>query len=163
MSNLYRGPSKDASYQVSIHLAKPFQRGQFFRNQPIRNKNCLWRPCLLTDRDEMSNLHRRHDIDASYQVSVHLAKWFQRKSANQKQELPMLAMFVNGSGQNEQSLERTFHRCFLPSLTSFGWGVSEEKIKVWKVNGWWTPSDGKSSHCLWKGELTRIFLEKNMK
>jgi hypothetical protein len=25
--------------------------------------------------------------------------------ANQKQELPMVAMFVNGSGQNEQSLE----------------------------------------------------------
>jgi len=30
--------------------------------------------------------------------------------------LPMVAMFVNGSGQNEQSLERTFHRCFLPSF-----------------------------------------------
>jgi hypothetical protein len=30
------------------------------------------------------------------------------KSANQKQELPMVAMFYNGSGQNEQSLERTF-------------------------------------------------------
>jgi hypothetical protein len=42
------------------------------------------------------------------------------KSANQKQELPMVAMFVNGSGQNEQSLERTFHRCFLPSFSSFG-------------------------------------------
>ena len=26
MSNLYRGPSIDASYQVSIHLAKRFQR-----------------------------------------------------------------------------------------------------------------------------------------
>jgi hypothetical protein len=26
------------------------------------------------------------------------------KSANEKQELPMAAMFVNGSGQNEQSL-----------------------------------------------------------
>ena len=38
-----------------------------------------------------------------------------KKSANQKQELPMVAMFVNGSGQNEQSLERTYHRCFLPS------------------------------------------------
>jgi hypothetical protein len=25
------------------------------------------------------------------------------KSANQKQEFPMVAMFVNGSGQNEQS------------------------------------------------------------
>jgi hypothetical protein len=41
--------SKDASYQVSIHLSKRFQRRQFFRNQPIRNKNCLWWPCLLTD------------------------------------------------------------------------------------------------------------------
>ena len=27
-----------------------------------------------------------------------------KKSANQKQELPVLAMFVNGSGQNEQCL-----------------------------------------------------------
>jgi hypothetical protein len=27
-----------------------------------------------------------------------------KKSANQKQELPVVAMFVNGLGQNEQSL-----------------------------------------------------------
>jgi hypothetical protein len=27
-----------------------------------------------------------------------------KKSANQKQESPVVAMFVNGSGQNEQSL-----------------------------------------------------------
>jgi hypothetical protein len=53
------------------------------------------------------------------------------KSANQKQELPVVAMFVNGSGQNMQPLERTFHRC---GFSSFGWGVSEEKIKMWKVN-----------------------------
>jgi hypothetical protein len=79
MSNLYRGPSKDASYQVSIHLAMWFQRIRFFRNQPIRNKNCLWRPCLLTDQDEMSNLYRGPVIDASYEVSVHLAKRFQRR------------------------------------------------------------------------------------
>ena len=94
---------------------------------------------FVNDRDEMSNLYRGPSIDASYQVSVHLAKRFQRrrflKSANQKQELPVVAMFVNGSGQNVQSLERTFHRCFLPSFSSFGWGVSEEKIKMWKVNG----------------------------
>ena len=66
-----------------------------------------WWPCLLTDReemsnlnrghsiddsyqvsvvaifvnhrDEMSNLHRGHSIDASYQVSVNLAKHFQRR------------------------------------------------------------------------------------
>jgi hypothetical protein len=29
MSNLYRGPSKDASYQVLVHLAKRFQRKRF--------------------------------------------------------------------------------------------------------------------------------------
>jgi hypothetical protein len=37
MSNLYRGPSIDASYQVSFHLAMRFQR-RFFRNRPIRNR-----------------------------------------------------------------------------------------------------------------------------
>ena len=79
MSTLYRGSSIDASYQVSIHLAKRFQRRRFFRIRPIRNRNGLWRPCLLTDRYEMSNLYREPAIDASYQVSVHLAKRFQRK------------------------------------------------------------------------------------
>jgi hypothetical protein len=79
MSNLYRGPPKDAPYQVLIHLTKRFQRRRFFRNQPIRNKNGLWWPCLLTDRDEMSNLYRGPAIDDSYQVSVHLAKRFQRR------------------------------------------------------------------------------------
>ena len=56
-----------------------FFREDFFRNQPIRNKNCLWWPCLLTNRDEMSNLYRTLSIDASYQVSVHLVKSWQRK------------------------------------------------------------------------------------
>ena len=49
MSNLYRGPSIDATYDVSVHLAKRFQSRRFFRNRPISNKNCLCRPCLLTD------------------------------------------------------------------------------------------------------------------
>jgi hypothetical protein len=78
MSNLYRGSPNDASYQVLIHLAKQFQRRRFFRNQPIRNKNVLWWPCLLTDQDKMSNLYRGSSIDASYQISVHLGKWFPR-------------------------------------------------------------------------------------
>ena len=122
-------------------------RGEDFRNQPIRNRNCLWWPCLITDQDEMSNIYRGPAIDASNQVLVHLAKRFQRrrlkKSANQKQELPMAAMFVDGSVQHEQSLERTFHTCFLPSFTSFGWAVSEEKIKMWKVNRWQMTDDGR--------------------
>jgi hypothetical protein len=40
----------------------------------------------------------------------------------------MVAMFVNGSELNEQSLLRTFQGCFLPSFDSFGQAVSEEKI-----------------------------------
>ena len=78
MSNLYRGPSIDASYQVSVHLARQFQRRRIFRYRPIRNKNCLWWPCLLTDRDEKSNRHRGHSIDASNQVSFNLAKQSRR-------------------------------------------------------------------------------------
>jgi hypothetical protein len=131
------------------------------------------------------------------------------KSANQKQELPVAAMFVNGSGQNVQSLQRTFHRCFLPSFGLFGQAVSEEKIFLnrpirnnkcmWQScllmerdemsnlyrgpsidasyqvsvhlaegfqrrrlkcekltdDGQRMPSDGKSSHCLWQGELKK--------
>ena len=44
---------------------------------------------------------------------------------NQKQELSVAAMLVNGSGRNEQSLQRTCHRCFLPSLDSSGSVVLE--------------------------------------
>jgi hypothetical protein len=57
---------------------------------------------FVNGSDEMSNLYRGPPIDASYQVSVHLAKQFQRrrflKIANQKQELPVAAMFVNRLG-----------------------------------------------------------------
>ena len=131
MGNLYRGPSIDASYQVQVHLAKQFQR-RIFRNPPIRNKYCLWWPCLLTNRDEMSNLNRRPSKDASYQISgsfgqaVSEEKIFQ-KSTNQKQGLPVVAMFINGFGRNEHSLQRNFHRCFLLSFGSFGQAVSEEE------------------------------------
>ena len=30
---------------------------------------------------------------------------------------------------------------------------------MWKVNGRRTPSDGKSSHCLWQGELKRVLFK----
>jgi hypothetical protein len=59
----------------------------------------------------MSDLHRGHSIDASHQEDL-------KKSANQKQKLPVVAMFGNGSKQNVHSLERSFHRCFLPSFSS---------------------------------------------
>jgi hypothetical protein len=79
INNLYRGPSIDASYQVSIYLAKRFQRRKLFKNRSIRNKNCLWRQCVLMDRDKMNNCYRGPPINASYQVSVHMAEGFQRR------------------------------------------------------------------------------------
>ena len=117
MSNLYRAPSIYASYLVSMHLVKQFRRKSFFLNRLIRNKNCLWQPCLLMDRNEMRNIYRGPSIVASYQVSVHLDKRFQRgifkKIDQSEKELPLADMFVNAS-RNDQSLQRTFHRFFLP-------------------------------------------------
>jgi hypothetical protein len=66
------------SYQISVHLGKRFQRRRFFRNQPIRNKNGLWRPHFLMDRNKISNLYKGYSIDDSYQVSVHLDEGLQR-------------------------------------------------------------------------------------
>jgi hypothetical protein len=112
MSSSYRKPAIGASYQVSVHLAKRFQRRRFFlvfRNRPFRNKNCLWRPYLLTDRNEMSNRYRGPSIDASYHVSVHLARRFKRK------------------------------RLKCEKLT-------DDRRRTHANNG-------KSSHCLWQGEL----------
>jgi hypothetical protein len=54
-------------------------RGEDLKKSANQKQNCLWQPCLLMDRDKMSNLYRGPSIDASYQVSVHLAKGFQRR------------------------------------------------------------------------------------
>jgi hypothetical protein len=96
----------------------------------------------------VSNFFRGPAIDTFYQVSVHFAKRFQRrrflKIGQSETRIACGGHFVNVSEPNVQSLERTFYRCFLPSFSSFGWGVSQEKIKMWKVNGrrttdakWW--------------------------
>jgi hypothetical protein len=58
----------------------------------------------------LSNLYRGPSIDASYQVSVHLTMQFQRRRflkigpSETRIEWSVAAMFVNGSGQNKQSL-----------------------------------------------------------
>jgi hypothetical protein len=41
----------------------------------------------------------------------------------------MVAMFVNGSARNVQSLQRIFHRCYLPSFGSFGQAVLETHFR----------------------------------
>ena len=78
MSNLHRGPSIDASYQVLVHLAKRFQRRRILKISQSERRIACGSHCLLMDRDKMNKLYRGPSIDASYQVSVHLAKGFQR-------------------------------------------------------------------------------------
>ena len=57
MTNLYKGPSIDASYQVSVHLAERFQRRRLKcekltdrRRMPSDGKSshCLWQGELKT-------------------------------------------------------------------------------------------------------------------
>jgi hypothetical protein len=78
---------------------------------------------------------------SDWSISKNLLEDFFKKSANQKQELSVAAMFVNGLGRNELSQQRTFHRCFLPSFGSFGQTVSEENIKNQPIRNksrlWW--------------------------
>ena len=83
-----RSGQNEQSLQRSFHrcfgpsfgsLGQAVSEEKLYRNRPIRNNNCLWRPCLLMDRDKMSNFQRGHSIDASYQVSLHLAEGFQRR------------------------------------------------------------------------------------
>ena len=64
----------------------------------------------------------------SIQPSCFRVEDFQ-KLTYQKQELPLVAMFLNGSGLNEQSLQRTIHRSFLPSFGSFDKAVLEKNLK----------------------------------
>ena len=78
-TKLCKGPPIDASCRVWFHLATRFQRRRFLKIRPIRNKNCPWRPYLLSDRDEMRKLYKGPYIDASCQVWFHLAEWFQRR------------------------------------------------------------------------------------
>jgi hypothetical protein len=45
---------------------------------------------FFNDRDKMSNPYREPSIDASYQVSVHLAKRFQRRRFSEIDQFPII-------------------------------------------------------------------------
>jgi hypothetical protein len=105
ISNHHRGHSIDASYQVSVHLAMRFQGEETWqphailvsywsiskKSSPLKllshmNRNLVesiymyGRFCIKFPQSRiMSNLHRGPSINASYQVSVHLVKRFQRR------------------------------------------------------------------------------------
>jgi hypothetical protein len=59
------------------HLWKVLYRDCSFHFDPLTNMAAT--PYLLTDQYGMSNSHRGPSIDASYHVSVHLAKLIQSR------------------------------------------------------------------------------------
>jgi hypothetical protein len=99
----------NASCQVWFNLAKEFQRRRFFLSlanqkqellsaaifvgQTERNKETLWR---TLHRCCMPSL-------APFGQAVSEEKTF-LTVANQKQELPLAAIFVGGTGRNEETL-----------------------------------------------------------
>ena len=77
MRNLYRGSS--SYFLPSFGSFCEVVSRKIFRNQPTRNKNCLWWPCLITDREWNEQSLWGSSMDASYRVSIHLAKRLQRR------------------------------------------------------------------------------------
>ena len=74
--------------------------------------------------------------------------------ANQKQELPVVAMFVNGSGERRgPSIDASYQ---LSVHLAEGFQRRRLNRENLTDDGQRTPSDGKSSHCLWQGELIKI-------
>jgi hypothetical protein len=51
MSNLHRGQFHRCCLPSFGSFGQAVSEGKIFLNRPIRNKNCQWRPCLLTDRN----------------------------------------------------------------------------------------------------------------
>jgi hypothetical protein len=145
---LYRSGQNEHSWMNSFHrcflpsfcsFGQAVLEENFFRNRPIRNKNCLWRPCLLTDWDEMNNLYRGPSIYASYQVSVHLAKWAMWAFAITWHLLSVVCCHIlifssETTEPNEPKLVRKYlwkvlckHSSFRPETLT-----SDEKIKMWQ-------------------------------
>ena len=82
-----------------------FIREEFFRNQPIRNKKCLWWPCLLADQDEMrifiEDLPQMTPTKFRFIWPSGFREEDLNKSANQKQESPVAAIVGNDLERKE--------------------------------------------------------------
>jgi hypothetical protein len=73
MSILYRGSSKDASYQVSVHLAKRFQKKRF--DWLISKKSSLLKPLGQMNGKLVGNIYGTSSIKSAHFVSICYQTW----------------------------------------------------------------------------------------
>ena len=80
-----------------------------------------------------------------------------KKSANQKQELPVAAMFVNESGRKSNIYRGPSIDASYQVSVHLAEGFQRKRLKCEKLTDYRRrmPSDGKSSLCLWQGELNK--------
>ena len=96
MSNLYRGPSIDASYQVSVHMAEGFQR---------RRLKC----------EKLTDDKRRTPSDGK-KLTLHFVRW-----ANKT-----LKVKLNGQWTEFCSLGQVSDCCIMPTQQFFSYIMVEE-------------------------------------
>ena len=134
MSTLYRGPSMDVSYKISVHFGQVVSKEKTFFQKSTNQKQKLSMEAMFFNRSGRNQQYLQRAFHrcflpsfSSFSQVVSEEKIFQ-KSTHQNKELPVVVMVVNGSGGNEQSLWMPFHRCFLLNLGSFGQAVSKQNI-----------------------------------
>ena len=148
VNKLYKGPPIDASCKVWFHLAKWFQRRRFLKTQQLRIKNCPWRPCFLSDPDEMNKLYKGPPIEASCKVLFHLAERFQRRRFLKTPPIrikncPWRPCFLSYPDEMNILYKRPPIDASCKVWFNLVQQFWEEKIKIWKVNGRTTDNDGR--------------------
>jgi hypothetical protein len=84
MSILYRGPSIDASYQVSVHLARRFQRRRFLKVGQSETRISDWtiffkssplKPLGQINQNLVESIYGRSSIKFAHFIPIRYQTW----------------------------------------------------------------------------------------
>ena len=122
--------------------------------------NCLWWPM---EWNEMSNLNREPSIDVSYQVSVHLAKRFQRRKLKYEKLMDnwcqvMAKVHIDCQGE----LKRNKFNCFILNMSIYNMATTLTIMMIYIYMPWKDMKQWDSSNCTGKWiKLTKMLVFLN--